>query len=176
MVSLIEHLERPDWQDFLRGTFDYALRVLKDDPFRMVGSAADDLRAWFVVGGVARVKDALEEQMAARRLDEGRRVEVRRLLDALVDEHRPRILELVVAGVIAASGSSLGHVLGLDAEELGHLIARIRAGERPFEDWMYAHGRSDAEIASVYALVDRFLVEQGILPSPPPPWKPRVAN
>ena len=45
-MSLIEHLERPDWQDFLRGTFDYTLTVLKDDPFRVVGSAADDLRSW----------------------------------------------------------------------------------------------------------------------------------
>lgn len=175
-MSLIEHLERPDWQDFLRGTFDYTLTVLKEDPFRVVGSAADDLRSWFVVGGVARVRQALEVEMAARRLNEDRRVEVRRLVDALADEHRPRILELVVAGAIAANASSLSRVLGLDAEELDSLIARIQAGERPFEDWMYAHGHSNEEIAAVYASVDKFLVRHGILPGPPPPWKPRVSH
>ena len=175
-MSLIEHLERPGWQDFLRSTFDYTLKVLKEEPFRMVGSAAGDLRAWFVVGGVARVRQALEEEMAARRLDEERKVEVRRLVEELVGEHRPRILELVVAGVIAANASSLGHALGIEAEELDGLITRIQAGERPFEDWMHAHGRSNEEIAALYASIDKFLVKHGILSSPPPPWKPPIAN
>ena len=72
-MSLIERLDYPDWQDFLRGTFEYTLRMLKEDPFRMVGSAADDLRAWLVVGGVARVRQALKEQMEARRVAEDQR-------------------------------------------------------------------------------------------------------
>jgi len=81
-----------------------------------------------------------------------------------------------VAGAIAANASSLSRVLGLDAEELDSLIARIQVGERPFEDWMYAHGHSNEEIAAVYASVDKFLVKHGILPGPLPPWKPRVSH
>ena len=41
------------------------------------------------------------------------------------------------------------------------------AGERPFEDWMHAHGRSDEEIAEIYQLIDEWLMQKGIIPPPP---------
>ena len=36
-------------------------------------------------------------------------------------------------------------------------LERIAHGERPFEDWMRAQGRSEAEILAVYALIDEWL-------------------
>ena len=44
-MALIEHLEQDNWQDFLRGSFEYTLEVLKNDRFRSVGSSVDDLRS-----------------------------------------------------------------------------------------------------------------------------------
>ena len=42
-MALIEHLERDGWEEFFRGSFRYALDVMKHDRFRSVGSSADDL-------------------------------------------------------------------------------------------------------------------------------------
>jgi hypothetical protein len=47
------------------------------------------------------------------------------------------------------------------------LLNQILAGERPFEDWMHAHGRSDEEIAEVYRLIDQWLMQCGMIPPPP---------
>ena len=41
-------------------------------------------------------------------------------------------------------------------------------GERPFEEWMYAHGRSDEEIAEVYGVIDGWLMQHGIIEKPGP--------
>jgi hypothetical protein len=46
------------------------------------------------------------------------------------------------------------------------LLNRILAGERPFEDWMRAQGHSDQDIAETYQIVDRWLIERGLIPPP----------
>ena len=38
-MALIEHLERDGWEEFFRGSFRYALEVMKHDRFRSVGSS-----------------------------------------------------------------------------------------------------------------------------------------
>lgn len=38
------------------------------------------------------------------------------------------------------------------------LLRRTLAGERPFEEWIHAHGHSDAEIAEVYGVIDGWLI------------------
>ena len=47
------------------------------------------------------------------------------------------------------------------------LLSRMVAGERPFEDWMHAHGRSDEEIQEVYKAVDEWLMQKGIISQRP---------
>ena len=44
------------------------------------------------------------------------------------------------------------------------LLGRMLAGERPFEDWMYARGHSAEEIAEIYRAVDRWLMKAGASP------------
>jgi len=175
-MGLIENLEGPDGLDFLRNIFEYTLHVLEEDQVRRLGSAVDDLRAWFLAGGVARVKEALDDQMTRRRFDEDQRAQVRMLVDALVEEHRSRILGLMANGTIPTDASSFADALGLGREDLGVLIARVQAGERPFEDLMREHGRSEEEIAAVYEVVDSFLEKHGIFPPPAPQRKPRVLH
>ena len=171
-MGLIENLERPGWQDFLSRTFDYTLAVLATDRFRRVGSSADDLRAWLTAGGISRVKQALDEQMEARGIDDEQQEEVRLLVESLIEKHRRRILGLTTSGVIPADVASVGASLGISLEDMGDMLTRMQAGERPFEDWMRAHGHSDDDIAHVYKLIDDFLVERGVLEFPPPPWEP----
>ena len=166
-MALIEHLERDGWEEFFRGSFRYALEVMKHDRFRSVGSSVDDLRSWLARGGVARVREHLDTQMEMRRFSPSRRAEVSDCLEQLVRENRRALLDLTAAGVIPASGQVRIDASGVSETDFRDLLSRMIAGERPFEDWMHAHGRSDEEIAEIYKLIDEWLMQNGIIPPPP---------
>lgn len=160
-MSLIEHLEGPGWQEFLARTFAATLDVLETDPYRLVGSSMDDLRAWLRVGGVSHARMRLGEQAMLRRLSTDHQGQLIAAFDALVDQHRPQILRLAGGGVIPAPVARelpAGFPTELDVADC---LARMAAGERPFEDWMRRTGHSEDDIAVVYALVDRWLARPG---------------
>ena len=167
-MSLIEHLDDERWEEFLRSTFKYVLWVLKTDRFRSVGSAADDLRSWLAVGGIARVRRYLTRQMEVLRFSSSRKLAVNRCIEQLVRENRRELLDLTRAGVVPATGREPFDIDGLSAPDVQELLERMLAGERPFEEWMHAHGRSDEEIAETYRLIDQWLMTEGVIPSPPP--------
>ena len=75
---------------------------------------------------------------------------------------------MTAAGVIPASGQVLIDASGVSETDFRDLLSRMIAGERPFEDWMHAHGRSDEEIAEIYKLIDEWLMQKGVIPPPPP--------
>lgn len=102
-MSLIEHLEYDNWQDVLRGDFEYTLEVLEKDRFRSVGSAVDDLRAWLASGGMSRVKEHLNNQMEIRRFSPTKKAAVNELLEQLARENRRRLLDLMAEGVLSAT-------------------------------------------------------------------------
>jgi hypothetical protein len=102
-MSLIEHLEQDRWEDFLRGSFEYALDVLKNDRFRSVGSAVDDLRGWLAHGGMNRVKEGINGQMERRRFPAERRAEVNTLLEKLEDSNRDKLRALMTDGAITVT-------------------------------------------------------------------------
>jgi len=102
-MALIEHLERDNWQEALRGFFQYTLEVLRTDRFRHVSSSVDDLRSWLAAGGVRRVKEHLDDQMAIRRFPESRKAAVNEFLDQLVRENRQPLLELMEQGMTVPS-------------------------------------------------------------------------
>lgn len=158
-MSLIEHLEKPRWKEFLRSTFEFVLWVLRNDRFRSVGSGADDLRSWLAVGGVARVRHHLDEQMERRRFPASRKSAVRTCIEELVRENRGALLELSRAGIVPTVEPD--HLPDVSVEDVEDLLGRMLAGERPFEEWMHAHGHSDEEIAEVYRMVDRWLMKEG---------------
>ena len=92
-MALIENLERNDWQDFFRMSFEYALYVLKNDRFRSVGSSVDDLRSWLALGGISRVREALNNQMERSGFSPARKAEVNEFLEQLVRDNRSQLLE-----------------------------------------------------------------------------------
>lgn len=167
-MALIEHLDRDDWEEFLRSTFEYVLWVLKNDRFRSVGSGADDLRSWLAVGGIGRVRRYLNKQMEMLRFSSSRKSAVNRCIEQLARENRRELLDLTRAGVVPATGREPFDIDGLSAPDVQDLLERMLAGERPFEEWMHAHGHSAQEIEEVYRLVDRWLMKEGVIPSPPP--------
>jgi hypothetical protein len=154
-MSLIEHLESDNWREVLRRNFEYTLEVLKEDRFRIVSSSVDDLRSWLAAGGISRVKKHLTDQMEMRRFSATKRVAVIDFLDELVRENRHQLLDLMTNDVLVATKQEWLSVFGFSELEVDDLWTRILAGERPFEDWMHAHGRSDEEIAEVYHLIDQ---------------------
>ena len=166
-MALIEHLERDGWEEFFRSTFRFALEVMKHDRFRSVGSSADDLRSWLARDGIARVRERLNEQMEMRRFSPSRAAAVNECLDRLVQENRLALLDLVADGVIPASGQARIDVCDVSETDVRDLLSRMMAGERPFEDWMHAHGRSDEEIREVYKAVDEWLMQKGIISQRP---------
>lgn len=101
-MALIENLERDNWQEFLRMTFDYTLDVLKNDRFRSVSSSVDDLRAWLARGGVSRAKLQLTREMNGRRFPPDKQAAVLEFVDQLEREYRPRLLALSAEGIIEA--------------------------------------------------------------------------
>ena len=149
-----------------RDTFAYTLYVLKNDRYRRVGSAADDLRSWLATGGIPRVKECLNRQMAMRQFSEARRAEVNQFLEHLAQENRGPLLELITGGVLPSTlQNGLGDY-GFTPSQFEDLLNRILAGERPFEDWMRAHGHSDQDIAEIYPIIDQWLIEHGLIPPP----------
>jgi hypothetical protein len=165
-MALIEHLERDHWREFLRDTFGYVLDMLKHDRFRPVGSAADDLRGWLTAGGIPRVKARLNQQMAMRRFPATQQAEINQFLEQLVREYRGPLLELTTGGVLPPILKQQLADDGFTESQFEDLLSRILTGERPFEDWMRAHGHSDQDIAETYQIVDRWLIEHGLIPPP----------
>ena len=166
-MALIENLERDGWQEFLRDSFRYALEVLKKDRFRPVGSSVDDLKSWLAAGGVARVREHLNMQMEMRRFPSAWKAAVNDCLEQLVRENRGALLDLVADGIVPATRQEWLDACGLSESDFQDLLSRIIAGERPFEDWMHAHGRSDEEIAEIYRVIDQWLMQRGMIPPPP---------
>jgi len=167
-MALIEHLERDGWREFLCSTFEYTLDVLKNDRFRQIGSAADDLRSWLAAGGVARVRAYLNEQMERRQFSTARQTEVNKCLEYLVRKHRGLLLELIAQGILPATLQEKLACLDFSESELMDLFARVLAGERPFEDWMRSNGRSEQEIAEIYQIIDQWLLDEGLIRPPKP--------
>ncbi len=162
-MSFVENLERDDWAVFMRRTFAYTLEVLRSDRFRTLGSSADDLRGWLTAGGVPRARRALDEQMCERQLDARRITEVLTLLSELAIEFQAQLLELFDLGVIPTPGTTHPSEVALSPEFIQALLRRMQAGDRPFEQVMRAMGRSEEDIAQVYASIDQHLLKQGLI-------------
>ena len=167
-MALIEHLEHEGWEEFFRDMFRYTLDVMKNDRFRSVGSSVDDLRSWLAAGGVARVRKRLDEQMDMRRFPPSRKSAVNDCFEQMVRENRDALLHLTVEGIVPAPRPVRLDARGVSEQDIQDLFTRMLAGERPFEDWMHAHGHSDEEIAEIYGMIDRWLMQKGIISKPPP--------
>lgn len=161
-MALIENLEREGWEDFLRNCFRFTLEVLREDRFRSIGSSADDLRSWLTAGGAARVRYHVGEQMRMRGLSAERQEGINRCIDALVEQHRVALFDLMAKGIIPGSTQECLAACGFSEEQFGELIDRLARGERPFEEWMYAHGHSQEEVAEIYRAIDTWLLKTGV--------------
>ena len=163
-MALIENLEHEGWEKFFRDNFRYALDVLKHDRFRSVGSSVDDLRSWLTAGGVARVREHLNKQMEMRRFPSSRKSAVNDCIEHLVQENRGALLDLMADGIVPATRQDQCEIHGLSEQDFQDILSRIIAGERPFEEWMHAHGHSDEEIEEIYKIIDQWLMQKGIIP------------
>jgi hypothetical protein len=166
LMALIEQLESENWRELLRTFWWIALESLKNDPYGPVGSSVDDLRAWLRQGGVARVKEHLQRQMAIRQFSEDRKKAVLDAIEILLQESRSQIVTLMDHKVIPPEQQTRLSAFGLSESDIAELLTRIMAGERPFEDWMYAHGHSKETIAKVYKTIDEWLMARGLIPLP----------
>ena len=167
-MGLFEHLEQENWQEFVEDVFRYVLEVLKEDPHRSLGSAGDDLRAWLSRGGVDRVRHHLKDMMTRHGFPPSRQAEVMAVIEGLVQENRDTLLHLMAKGIIPVHDRVPNRAERVSSADVEEILDRLMKGERPFEDWMYAHGRSDEEIAEIYGVIDRWLVRHGIIEKPGP--------
>ena len=167
-MSLIEHLHRGGWEEFLSRSFEVALDILSHDQFRSCSSSVDDIRSWLVVGGVSRVKEHLRRQTEDLRFPEEHRKAIDEYVDRLAHEHRKTLLDLVGRGIITAPSQEVWSFLGLAEDELDDMVARASQGEQPFLERMRALGCSDDEINTLLGVVDRWLARTGMAPARDP--------
>ncbi|MGH9832633.1 MAG: hypothetical protein ACRD9Y_06420 [Blastocatellia bacterium] len=167
-MALIENLDKGDWREFLGSRFDYTLDVLKNDRFRSVGSAVDDLRSWLARGGVSRVKHHLGNQMEQLRYPADKQADVLACVDQLARQHRLRLFDLIAQGVIRAPQEEWLAACDLTKARFDDSLSRLLAGERPFDDWMHAHGHSAEEIAALNRIIDEWITARRILGALPP--------
>ena len=163
-MELIEHMERNNWEELLRNFFEYTLEVLKNDRFRSVGSSVDDLRSWLSAGGIGRVKAHLTDQMTMLHYPPAKITAVNAFVDQLAHEHRTQLLDLIAHGIIPAPQGERPMANSITKLDVTDLLSRILAGERPFDEWMHAHGHSDEEITEIYRVIDAWLVRHEIIP------------
>ena len=158
-MSLIEYLERGNWQDALKRNFELAIDALARRDYRLGSSAFDDMRTWLGSGGTNRVKMHLNSQMDICRFPPEHKAAINEALEKLIQENRDKLLSLMVNGIIKPTQEEFLTVCGLSELEFGNLINRVLAGENPFEEWMREHGCPETEIATIYQLIDDWLAK-----------------
>jgi len=99
-MALIDNLHHDDWQEFLRNCFQYTLKLLKEDRFRYAGSSVDDLKSWLSVGGVARVREHLNNQMTMCRFSSARKKAINDCLEQLIQENQGALQDLIADEII----------------------------------------------------------------------------
>ena len=164
-MALIENLEQDNWQDFLRDCFTHTLYILKNEPHAHVGSSVADLRSWLRSGGVPKVKQRLSEQMELRRFSKEQTEAINQFLAQLIREHRSILMSLIPNNAIPDKLPKAIEKEGITKVNLSALLEQLSNGERPFEEWMYAHGHTKQDIQKIYAVIDRWLVNHNILPN-----------
>ncbi len=164
--ALIEHLENDGWQTFFSEVLGFALWVLRNDRHRLLGSSADDLRAWLVAGGIPRIRHHLETGMEMREFPETRNMEVRKHINTLAVHHLPELIALALYRIIPTSGVPV--VGGVSGAEIEDALRRILRRERPFEEWMNAHKRTYENVIEIYRDIDKWLLDNGIVTGPGP--------
>ena len=157
-MSLIEYLERDNWREVLRRSFEGAITLLQTDRFRLTSSAIDDIRIWLTVGGVSRVKLQLDREMNARRLAVERQNEIRDFLEQLVLENQRPLLQLIADDIIPFKQADFLVTIGISGAEFDAMWEQISTGNNLFENWMLANGYSQDQISQIYQIIDRWLV------------------
>ena len=158
-MSLIEYLERNNWREVLRRSFEGAINLLQTNRFGRCSSAVDDIKSWLTSGGVSRVELQLNRQMKGRRLDEERQSEIRDYLEQLVQENQRSLLQLIADGIIPWNQADFLATMGISEAEFDAMWEQILIGANPFETWMLANGYSQDKINQIYQIIDRWLVK-----------------
>ncbi len=127
-MALIEYLERDDWREVLRRSFEGAIALLQTDRFRRTSSAIDDIRSWLTSGGVSRVELQLKRQMEGRRLAVERQKEINDFLGQLVQENQRSLLQLIADGIIPWNQADFLVTMGISEAEFDAMWEQISTG------------------------------------------------
>ncbi|BAZ37701.1 hypothetical protein NIES4101_36240 [Calothrix sp. NIES-4101] len=148
-MALIEYLDRDDWRDVLRRSFNGAIRCdrfTEKGRWKMTSSAIDDMRSWLTGGGINRVQLQIDRQMDSYRLASERQREVRNFLKQLVQENQRSLIQLMADGIIPWNQVDFFMACGISESQFDQMWRHISANGNPFEDWMLANGYSHETI------------------------------
>ncbi|MEA5574102.1 hypothetical protein [Calothrix sp. UHCC 0171] len=158
-MALIEYLDRDDWRDAMRRSFEGAIALLQRDRWKMTSSAIDDMRSWLTNGGINRVQIQIDQQMDNYRLASERQREVRNFLEQLVQENQRSLIQLMADGVIPWNQVDFFMAGGISESQFDEMWRQISANGNPFEAWMLANGYSHETIDHIYRLIDSWLIK-----------------
>ena len=163
-MALIEYLERDDWREALRRSFEGAITLLQRDRFRMTSSAIDDVRSWLTSGSVTGVQLQLDRNARGERQMENCRFacehqrEIRDFLGQLVQENQRSLIQLMADGIIPWNQADFLMVCGICESQFDAMWRQISTNANPFETWMLANGYSQETIDQIYRLIDSWLL------------------
>lgn len=158
-MALIEYLDRDDWRDVLRRSFEGAIALLQRDRWKMTSSSTDDIRSWLTGGGINRVLLQIDRQMDNYRLASERQREVRDFLEQLVQENQQSLIQLMADGIIPWNQADFLMACGIGESQFDEMWQQISANENPFETWMLANGYSQETINQIYRIIDSWLLK-----------------
>lgn len=158
-MALIEYLERDNWREALRRSFEGAITLLQTDRFGRCSSAVDDVKSWLTSGGVSRVQLQLDRQMEGRRLAVERQREIHNFLEQLAQENQRSLLQLIADGIIPWNQADFLVTMGISEAQFDAMWKHISTGGNFFETWMLANGYSQDQINQIYQIIDRWLVK-----------------
>jgi hypothetical protein len=158
-MALIEYLDRDDWREVLRRSFEGAIALLQRDRWKMTSSAIDDMRSWLTNGGINRVQLQIDRQMDNYRLASERQREVRDFLEQLAQDNQRSLMQLMADGVIPWNQADFLITCGIDESQFNEMWRQISAQANPFEAWMLANGYSQEIIDQIYQLIDSWLLK-----------------
>ena len=161
-MALIKHLEKNDWADVLRRSFEVAIALLQTDRFRLTSSAVDDVRGGLASGGVSRVRLHLNRQMKDCRFTTDRQREIQEALNQLVQENQLVLMQLLAEGIIPWNQADFLVTFGLSEAEFNAMWHEDSSETSPFEIWMFSKGYSPETIDVMEHKIDRWLIQTGL--------------
>jgi len=159
-MSLIEYLERDNWEDVLRRSFSMAIYFLKHDRFAVTSSSIEDLRAWLTRGHISHTRMRLDNQMKERRFPSGKLSTILDTFDQIVEQHRASLLELTSQGILPLEQKDVLSLIGVSPDNLITTLEQINTNKVSLDSMLQSQGLTEKDVQVLNEIINKWIGEQ----------------